>query len=57
MKMLRYQSSLQFQGNSTDYEESLADPAERLEAAANRVDRMLQELNAYGEFADIKPLE
>ncbi|VDO39612.1 unnamed protein product [Haemonchus placei] len=33
------------------------DPAERLEAAANRVDRMLQELNAYGEFADIKPLE
>ncbi|ETN78453.1 hypothetical protein NECAME_02890 [Necator americanus] len=35
----------------------MTDPADRLEAAANRVDRMLQELNAYGEFADIKPLE
>ncbi|VDM83250.1 unnamed protein product [Strongylus vulgaris] len=45
------------EGNSTDYDDSLADPAERLEAAANRVDRMLQELNAYGEFADLKPLE
>ncbi|VDM51794.1 unnamed protein product [Angiostrongylus costaricensis] len=44
-------------GNSTDYDDSLADPAERLEAAAHRVDRMLQELNAYGEFTDIKPLE
>ncbi|KAJ1348363.1 hypothetical protein KIN20_003652 [Parelaphostrongylus tenuis] len=45
------------EGNSTDYDDSLADPAERLEAAAHRVERMLQELNAYGEFTDIKPLE
>ncbi|CAI5445228.1 unnamed protein product [Caenorhabditis angaria] len=28
-----------------------------IEAAANRVDRMIQELNAYGDFADVKPLE
>nr|CDJ86853.1 Adenylyl cyclase class-3 4 guanylyl cyclase domain containing protein [Haemonchus contortus] len=54
---LRYPFSWLKRGNSTDYDDSLADPAERLEAAANRVDRMLQELNAYGEFADIKPLE
>ncbi|WKY01120.1 hypothetical protein Q1695_015265 [Nippostrongylus brasiliensis] len=54
---LRHPFSWMKRGNSTDYDESLVDPAERLEAAANRVDRMLQELNAYGEFADIKPLE
>ncbi|KHJ98937.1 hypothetical protein OESDEN_01083 [Oesophagostomum dentatum] len=54
---LRHPFSWMKRGNSTDYDDSLADPAERLEAAANRVDRMLQELNAYGEFADIKPLE
>ncbi|KIH55695.1 hypothetical protein ANCDUO_14142 [Ancylostoma duodenale] len=54
---LRHPFSWMKRGTSTDYDDSLADPAERLEAAANRVDRMLQELNAYGEFADIKPLE
>ncbi|CAJ0597773.1 unnamed protein product [Cylicocyclus nassatus] len=54
---LRHPFSWMKRGNSTDYDDSLADPAERLEAAANRVDRMLQELNAYGDFADVKPLE
>ncbi|EYC43105.1 hypothetical protein Y032_0503g2640 [Ancylostoma ceylanicum] len=54
---LRHPFSWMKRGTSTDYDESLADPAERLEAAANRVDRMLQELNAYGDFADVKPLE
>ncbi|PAV85112.1 hypothetical protein WR25_04528 [Diploscapter pachys] len=43
-------------GQSTDIE-SVGDPAERLQAAANRVDRMLQELNAYGDFSDVRPLE
>ncbi|KJH47820.1 hypothetical protein DICVIV_06112 [Dictyocaulus viviparus] len=54
---LRHPFSWLKQSNSIEYEDSFDDPAERLEAAAHRVDRMLQELNAYGEFADVKPLE
>lgn len=37
--------------------DSLADPAERLEAAAHRVDKMLAELETYGNFTEVKPLE
>ncbi|CAB3401723.1 unnamed protein product [Caenorhabditis bovis] len=36
---------------------SSADAVNQIEAAASRVDRMIQELNAYGDFADVKPLE
>uniref|UniRef100_A0A1I7WW08 Protein TSSC4 n=1 Tax=Heterorhabditis bacteriophora TaxID=37862 RepID=A0A1I7WW08_HETBA len=42
---------------SVSFNDSLADSAERLEAVSTRVDRMLQELNAYGDFTEIKPLE
>ncbi|CAD6198300.1 unnamed protein product [Caenorhabditis auriculariae] len=53
---LRHAFGLFRKGTSADGE-STGDPRERLEAAATRVDRMIQELNAYGDFADVKPLE
>ncbi|CAI4231091.1 unnamed protein product [Auanema sp. JU1783] len=37
-------------------ETSQWDAKQRLDAASSRVDKMLQELNAYGEYADIKPI-
>ncbi|CAO4370217.1 unnamed protein product [Caenorhabditis nigoni] len=45
-----------FRKGYSDNEQS-TEGINQIEAAANRVDRMIQELNAFGDFAEVKPLE
>ncbi|CAI2347971.1 unnamed protein product [Caenorhabditis sp. 36 PRJEB53466] len=45
-----------FRKGMSDTEQSV-EAVNQIEAAANRVDKMIQELNAFGDFADVKPLE